>query len=243
MIQLLATAARWQAEGGKHARAKLWRVVDAPSSTGKISSPDVERWVRKMLGCPTGFATRETVQRIFQAAAETPQQAQPQAPLEDGDESAHESHLLARALVGALPKRSARQTKSPEEMGYIEPGIAFWRLLLLVGCYLHIYLIFAPPDGANAWVVHDDFARLSVFLCRWGAPPLSAEEATDEAANRYGQTVRFGELCDWGVERLLSARRARGGALFFRELEVRLTAGGEGEVLRPRPTAVPLALL
>jgi hypothetical protein len=205
-LELLTSAVKWHSDDGKQARMRLWRVCDAPSPSGQLSPADVDRWVRSLLGCPSGFATQRTVQRMFDAATQ-----------------------------GLQPGRAAHD--------YIEPGIAFWRLLLLVGCYVQLYLAFAPPEGASTWIDPDECVRMAAFLSGWGVPSLGSQQAATEVAT-FGGAVRFHELCDWGVERLLAAR-AHGGAAYFRDLEAQLVgAGGSPPTLRhkSRPIAVALPL-
>ena len=220
LVGLLALAVRWRWDGdsGRHARSKLWRVCEeSRTPTGKIRVADADRFVRRLLRCPAGFASRKSVERLFR-------------------------HVLS---VEASPPLSSptppRRRQGSEAMDCIEPGAAFWRLLLLVTCYLQIYLTFAPAGGMDAPVAAGRWEELAAFICRYGAPAWTPQEATAFAAGAGGVEGSLESLCDWGVERLLQARGAT-SANFFSDLERRLTsptAEAAGE-LRPRPMAVPL---
>ena len=48
-LATLGLACMWHDEDGKQARARLWKACDAPSSTGRISAADLDRWVRAAL--------------------------------------------------------------------------------------------------------------------------------------------------------------------------------------------------
>lgn len=214
MLKLLASAVRFHDDytaSGRQARAKLWRHVDGPSPTGKISASDAERWVCRMLRCPPALVPRSTVQRLFDAAA----------------------------TDGKAGEPSAGQER-PQVPGHIEPGMAFWRLVLLVSCYVEVFVAFCPSDGFNARIPLDEFARLAGFLCRWGVPAVSARQASEEAVQLFGRAARWDQLLEWGMERLGEAIQ-QGGGPFFRHLERVLT--GEEDAPRPRPVAIPLALL
>lgn len=211
--QLLAAATVWHSDAGRLARSKLWVACDAPASTGKISAEDVDRWVRRLLQCPEDFDSRITVQRIFHAA-----------------QGEHSALTLSEARFG-----SGSQTwlYGHREDTYIRPGVQFWRLLLLVMCYLHIFVTFCPHGGCNMCVDLDDFSRVAVFLCAWGALPLAPPHA--KSFGRH--TVRFHDLCDWALERLL---RTQTTTDFFEELECYLHGG---KVRQQQAAAEPLALL
>ena len=200
-----------------------------------------------MLRCPPALVPRSTVQRLFDAAA----------------------------TDGKAGEPSAGQER-PQVPGHIEPGMAFWRLVLLVSCYVEVFVAFCPSDGFNARIPPDEFARLAGFLCRWGVPAVSARQASEEAVQLFGRAARWDQLLEWGMERLgeecvrssreavrssregvrssregvrssreggRSSRRPiqQGGGPFFRHLERVLT--GEEDAPRPRPVAIPLALL
>lgn len=205
-------AIRWHDDhlsAGKQARARIWRLIDAPSSTGKISLLDVQRWLRNLMrSCHgTGAISYQAVQCIFCASAAA-----------DATEDHHDD----------LPV-------------YIEPGLAFWRLLLLVSCYVDMVDAFAPSDGSlDVRVAPEDFTALGRYLCRWVAHSTPAHIVKEEAMQRYGRRASFDQLCEWGVRQLLRGRQ-HGAVEFFRRLE--LVQTGDAELKRPKPVAVPLALL
>ena len=100
-MDLLHTSVVWDSEEGKSARRKLWRNCDAPSSTGKVSIVDVDRWVRSVLGCDDNFATRPTVQQIFNAAKDA------FGPLESA------LHRAGHRLLAAPPPRALLSPSLP----------------------------------------------------------------------------------------------------------------------------------
>lgn len=177
---------------------------------------DAERWVCQILRCPPTLVPRSTVQAVFDAATANGKAGEP-AP--QGD------------------TRTARDTRAPT---HIEPGVAFWRLVLLVSCFVEVFVAFCPMDGFDAQIPPSEFGRLAAFLCRWGAPPVAARIASEEAVELFGRTARWDQLLEWGITRLIAAAQ-QGGDPFFRQLERVLT--GEAEGPRPRPLATPLALL
>ena len=126
-----------------------------------------------MLRCPPALVPRSTVQRLFDAAA----------------------------TDGKAGEPSAGQER-PQVPGHIEPGMAFWRLVLLVSCYVEVFVAFCPSDGFNARIPPDEFARLAGFLCRWGVPAVSARQASEEAVQLFGRAARWDQLLEWGMERL-----------------------------------------
>ena len=130
---------------------------------------------------------------------------------------------------------------------YIRPGIAFWRILLLVRCYVHVIDRFRPSGGCSSSVDPSEFTRVAGELSNWGVLRLSARQA-DEEARSFGDPVRFDELCSWAMDRLLLALKARpngaGGVTTFRDLEHHL-GGVAGHHDEPRgsgltyPSATP----
>ena len=191
---------------GKPARAKLWKACDAPSSTGRVTAKDVDRWLRAVLGCPERFVSRPTVQRLFEAAKD-----------------------------GLRPGKA--------EVAYLEPGIGWWRVLLLVHCYCQLYLHFQPDEGST-FVEQDDFVAMATYLRRWGVYQLTVEQANAEFERidfEYGHAVFFHEQLDWAMQRLL--RNRTGSGFPFKELERHLTGVGQRNAdLVPtelRPAATP----
>lgn len=208
-LSTLSVAAAWEPEHSKHVRRQLWRAFDAPSSTGRISVPDVDRWLRSKLGSACeSIGSRPTAQRLFEAANE---------------------------------QRSART--QPQHM---EPGAAFWRLLLLLLCYMRLLVTFRPPVAERP-LGYEVLLGVGSYLERWGTPELSVESAREEFGRldrtRVGH-VRFDEVCDWAMLRLLSHTDS------FQELErAVLTAPSDmPPATQPArvpttPIAKPLALL
>ena len=233
-LATLGLACMWHDEDGKQARARLWKACDAPSSTGRISAADLDRWVRAALGCPARFVTRPTTSRIFEAAKE-------QLDNSWGREPRLSTYGIQGAYGTVLVSGAAGD--------YVEPGVGFWRLCLLVHCYLELYLRFHSPDAEAHFVEEDELLRVATFLRRWGASALSAEQARAEFERmeyEYGHTVFFHELLDWAMRWLLksTAPGASGSSdgFPFKELERLLTA----QISRPdglRPAAKPLTML
>lgn len=233
-LATLGLACMWHDEDGKQARARLWKACDAPSSTGRISAADLDRWVRAALGCPARFVTRPTTSRIFEAAKE-------QLETSWGREPRLSTFGIQGAYGTVLVSGAAGD--------YVEPGVGFWRLCLLIHCYLELYLRFHPPDAEAHFVEEDELIRVATFVRRWGAPALSAEQARAEFERmeyEYGHAVFFHELLDWAMRLLLksTAPGASGSSdgFPFKELERLLTA----QISRPdglRPAAKPLTML
>ena len=154
-----------------------------------------------------------------------------------------QARFVSRPTVERLLAAARENLRAPSraEAEYIEPGIAFWRLVLLVNCYVQIFIHFHPPT-LDAFIEPDQFRRVANFLRRWGAPPLSAAQAEAEferIAFEYGHAIFFHELCDWAMRWLLSRRGA--GGFYFTELERYLS--GVQVPTGLRPSAAPLALL
>lgn len=174
---------------------------------------ETDGWLRRTLGCPESFATLPTTQLLFAAAMSVAKEGERQS--------------------------EARSVRADA----IEPGLSFWRLLLLLSCYVQIYIAFEP---SHQWVAHTQLSSLAQFLtAHLGAPPLSEQQAHLEGA-AYGPYLRFDQLCEWGIARMLSTTPRN--SLHFRELERRLIsltsrASATPVAVRQRPVAVPLALM